>query len=181
LAVMWLTRLAARIEGRAWAPLDPYYELIGSVAVAWGLTEHALNIINAFSMKYGGKEIEPSLPVSLNRKIDFFRKSHVRLAYLVPLREEGLAIVDEIRALKEDRHALIHGIFAGKDASGGRELSMPKIKKNGNAISFTLVSYTHAGGQEIQAKAWALTERVVAHADEIIRLVSKDQSNDLEG
>jgi hypothetical protein len=95
-------------------------ELIGSLAIYWARVEVALDYANAVLIQHSAVK-EARLPVSLKRKIGFFRKSFVEIPALAPFQTRAFEIVAEINRLKEIRHDIVHGIARNRMPGGIRQ------------------------------------------------------------
>lgn len=103
--------------------MQPLTTAIGSVVLAWGSAESALNINVAliFQMAGGKHHAEQEeIPVALKRKLIFLRRCFQKIEALAPFREDGLKLFDRMGRLAKSRNELIHAFLSEVD--GGRGL-----------------------------------------------------------
>jgi hypothetical protein len=97
---------------------------IGNMVITWAWIEAVLDHINFRILHRGeGYRIQKDIPVSLNPKIAFFRKSFERLPVLSGLKDRALILVAKLNELKEQSHDLIHGSIKRLHPSGAGEIT----------------------------------------------------------
>jgi hypothetical protein len=89
---------------------------IGHVVVQWGFVEHNLTLCQAWIYSnYGGKKIlkEPKMEKFSRKQIKFMCKCFNKLDSLAHFKDEGLALLDRVTSLINERDAIIHSTFGG--------------------------------------------------------------------
>lgn len=88
------------------------FGLVGALTVTWAEVELVLDFINGLLTEY--KDVQDKqLPVSLQRKIAFFRKNLNRVPELTAFRERAAKILPEIDRIRTIRHDIVHGVAVG--------------------------------------------------------------------
>jgi hypothetical protein len=91
--------------------MEKLFSILGRITYIWAHIDVSLDFCNFLLYhKHGGKSIDPEMPrSSLKRKRQFFRKCVTQLDLGTDHKDYGLHIADEISALSDDRHWMIHG------------------------------------------------------------------------
>jgi hypothetical protein len=92
--------------------MEKLFSILGRITFVWAHIDVSLDFCNFLLYhEHGGKGIDPEMPrTSLKRKRDFFRACVTRLSIGGPDHKDfGLHIADELSALSDDRHWIIHG------------------------------------------------------------------------
>jgi hypothetical protein len=93
---------------REWQTL--YHKALGSAVQTWAGLEILLDAnIHVIATHYGGKTIDPQVPLALKRKLKYLRRAFTELKTLSEFRESALADLEKIGPLGEERHSFIHG------------------------------------------------------------------------
>lgn len=87
------------------------YQTLGMLTHAWAALEIILDTANWTIARH--REKKEQFPVSLSRKLAFFRAGHNANPKLAHLREEAASIADAITKASKTRHTLIHGFVRG--------------------------------------------------------------------
>ncbi len=113
---------------------------IGNMVTTWAWIEYLLDHINYRILHRGeGYRIQKDIPISLNPKIAFFRKSFERLPVLSGLKDRALMIVTRLDDLKKQRHDLIHGSIRRLYPSGVGKIA--RITYDGPLIIGSEITY----------------------------------------
>ena len=92
--------------------IDELFKAVGRLAIVWSYLDYALTLwIEAIHDHWGGKEIEPNLPLTaFNRKLSYIRvwwKSDESNQIAFPMIPD---ILDKLNKLAEQRQWAIHGV-----------------------------------------------------------------------
>jgi hypothetical protein len=87
------------------------YQTLGMLTHAWAALEIILDTANWTIARH--REKKERFPVSLSRKLAYFRAGHNANPKLAHLREEAASIADAITKASKTRHTLIHGFVRG--------------------------------------------------------------------
>jgi len=111
--------------------IEALYRAVGYTVVSWALIEQALDFcIEVVFHCCGGEKINAEIPRALKAKLRFMRKSLRQLEPLQPVKDRGLALMDETSALKPQRDNIVHAAVKGvKSASGIFEFSKLHAKQ----------------------------------------------------
>lgn len=121
--------------------LERLFIAVGFVVVQWGQAEQALDlIVSALSHAYPGKKAK-RLPVMLETKIAFVRKTIPTTPELAHTAGELEALLKEFEALAPFRHDLVHGAITNiKPASGSFTFLKLDSDKEFNTTRLVLLS-----------------------------------------
>ena len=143
---------------------------IGLVTYQWASLEVLLDFANQAILKFvpEGDTLGAELPRALDRKLDLFERAHIELGFLAPLRPSALALVTEVRRLKDVRHDFVHGVASSKV---GGTIKMRRLHLKGDAITGLYRTYSRKqrwkATREVAACAWG----AVAHVEALLDLV----------
>ena len=102
---------------------DEYHALcsaVGFVVVNWAITEQMLDgWVSIIFHDHGGKNIEPEIPRSLSKKVQFLKTCFKKLPTLAPLQDDALKILQNVKALSDRRHDLVHGAITSVTSQNG--------------------------------------------------------------
>jgi len=105
---------------KTYPDFDALCKAVGFTVITWAHIEIVLDAsIGIVFQSCGGDQINPELPRTLKGKLSFMRKSLRRLATLKPFQEQGLALMDRISNMKQQRHDVVHGVAASLATSDG--------------------------------------------------------------
>ncbi|HVV27970.1 MAG TPA: hypothetical protein VHC40_08390 [Rhizomicrobium sp.] len=104
--------------------------IVGGIAMAWASLETALETIALVAYRTGGNHFSETMPRSLSRKIEFLRRSFLRLPNLQQYQERADDLLTRISKLSDDRHWAIHGAVMQNTREGDFEsLVIQKAKR----------------------------------------------------
>ena len=117
---------------------DNFSRLLGVMTREWSMVESALDICNFYAIHTPeGRGITAELPRSLNPKVDVFKKTHRRVAALLDIRDQGLALAALVTELKTKRHDFIHGLVLTVPGPGSRLRRVQRIVYDGALLDLT--------------------------------------------
>jgi hypothetical protein len=93
--------------------LKQLYCAIGRLVTNWALVEYTLDMCIAiiFSSYWGSELNNYEMPVTLKKKIIFWRKALKNIDSLLPFKDEGLELITKVSNLKNKRHDMVHSIL----------------------------------------------------------------------
>lgn len=139
---------------------------VGWVAVSWAMVEYGLDsAIREIYQIHDGASVETRIPVSLNPKIAFLRKAFNQVGGLAGCAVHGHALLDEVNALKHQRHDIMHGIIAGP-GDEGYQLMRFRYEATGHVRE--IYAYTMEDLSHLSRHASSLAERLSFFLDLII-------------
>lgn len=144
------------------------FRALGMITHSWAGLEITLDLVN-WAIAYHQAEKEP-FPVSLNRKIHFFRSAHNKDPMLLSLQANALEIADDITAASKLRHDLIHGYV--RDGMHQPVLRVYKHHVPRGEDSHNMYTDEVEVSREALFKLGrtisALVDRLVSHADVLV-------------
>ncbi|MFP3944539.1 MAG: hypothetical protein ACLFWF_11635 [Alphaproteobacteria bacterium] len=103
------------------------FTAIGALITHRAFAEHALDFwVAIIYHRSEGKKQESEIPGKFGRKVRFLNLCFRRIAALSPFADEGTAILDDLCALSDTRHYIIHGVISNYDADTG-EITFTKL------------------------------------------------------
>ena len=122
---------------------DNFYIAVGRLVLMWGKLEQSLDnlVITAINI---AKRTAPERQffVPLGRKLTLFRELYSESVDLRPLERDAHALADEIEALGNHRHMIVHSNWLGFDDGPPPKLKMRHLKHKKGNITISRVTPT---------------------------------------
>jgi len=138
---------------------DDFYASIGKFAISWAYVEFGLDwmLVHIHHQLEGKEQVEPEIPISLQRKLKYLRKAFRTLPRLASFKDRFEKIADRIRDASDERHDLIHGFIVSQEGEKAVMARLVPGTKMPKIFPVTSVSFLRAAVQadEIQAMMFA--------------------------
>ena len=113
---------------------ENFFGAVGRLVISWGHLEFSLDcMVEIIHIGFGGAEIEPEIPRTLQRKIRFLRTAFKRM----PLPQDAIqgytALFGDIEAAAQTRHDIVHGIVIEHIEQSG-EATMVRALRNKRGV-----------------------------------------------
>lgn len=155
--------------------MKPVFIAIGCLTVAWSSAEYMLDhMIKTVYDQYGGDKIEPSPPISFNRKPKFLRKAFASHPDLVGHLDDLNELLEEASDLADHRNWCIHGV-ANHTAPG---IPIKKII-HGSPSKIATRNYSIDDIWLLSNRALALAANLTFFAIKNIWVEGQDEVNDV--
>jgi hypothetical protein len=109
-----------QLEGNWMAPAkQEIWAAVGRLTMAWNFLELSLDQSIFVLHRVCTPAAESGrLPVSLKRKVKYFRQTMDAHPLLAQFRADGLALVQRVQEFADDRHSIVHGAALGFTKDG---------------------------------------------------------------
>ncbi len=93
---------------------------VGQLVIDWAFVEQNLDMcIAVLYHTAGGKHIDPVLPRSVKRKVQFLKLCFKTIDALAPFKDQALPLLSEAKTLAHARHTVVHGVLSDYDDPTG--------------------------------------------------------------
>jgi hypothetical protein len=117
------------------APDGTFFEAVGRLTLAWAQTETILDLIVwLLHSQYGGAQVEPQLPIGLQRKIRYVNKCFRKVALLKPYATRMREVMDKYAQAAVLRHDMAHGMVLEHSRMTGETSLVRLIRENNGFI-----------------------------------------------
>ncbi|RWD94513.1 hypothetical protein [Mesorhizobium sp.] len=152
------------------------YTAIGLLSVKWALAEYTLDhIINRVHVDFDGTKIQPSPPISFNRKPPYLREAFARHADLkdyLPALEE---LMTEACQVAEQRAWCIHGMIDSRVDTG----FYPIRKIVHGSTKIPTRKFTVRQIEKLAARALTLSLNLMFLGVESVGIIDKDRADEI--
>lgn len=162
-------------------PSDRMLIALGAFALNWSVMEMGLDFWTAIVWhQFGGKDTATENPKNLGRKVKFLRDCQTKCPALAPVAETSISYLDDVAALTDTRHHIVHGAVHGVDADGSLQLVRLIHDKRG-FHSGTEIKLTIEEVEQGAAKAKTLAHRILGLGIFLDGVARQDRADETGG